>query len=35
VAGYCALTMAKHMGLTPFQVKTLLYLTSDNVKGSA
>jgi subtilisin family serine protease len=35
VAGYCALAMAKHTGLTPFQVKSLLYLTSDNVKESA
>jgi subtilisin len=35
VAGYCALAMGKHLGLTPFQVKSLLYLTSDNVKGSA
>jgi len=35
VAGYCALTLAKHPGLTPFQVKSLLYLTSDNVKGFA
>ena len=33
VAGYCALALAKHPGLTPFQVKSLLYLTSDNVKG--
>lgn len=33
IAGYCALVMAKHQGLTPFQVKSLLYLTSDNVKG--
>lgn len=33
VAGYCALAMAKHPGLTPFQVKSLLYLISDNVKG--
>jgi subtilisin len=35
VAGYCALAMGKHLGLTPFQVKSLLYLTSDNVKGFA
>jgi subtilisin family serine protease len=33
VTGYCALAMAKHPGLTPFQLKSLLYLTSDNVKG--
>ena len=25
----------KHPGLTPFQLKNLLYLTSDNVKGTA
>jgi subtilisin family serine protease len=35
VAGYCALARSKHPGLTPFQVKSLLYLMSDNVKGSA
>jgi subtilisin len=35
VAGYCALALGKHPGLTPFQVKSLLYLTSDNVKGTA
>jgi subtilisin len=34
VAGYCALAKSKHLGLTPFQVKSLLYLTADNVKGS-
>jgi subtilisin family serine protease len=33
VAGYCALALGKHAGLTPFQVMTLMYLTSDNVKG--
>lgn len=35
VAGYCALALGKHLSLTPFQVKSLLYLTSDNVRGSA
>jgi len=35
VAGYCALAIGKHLGLTPFQVKNLLYLTSDNVKDPA
>jgi subtilisin len=35
VAGYCALAKGKHPDLTPFQLKNLLYLTSDNVKGSA
>jgi subtilisin family serine protease len=33
VAGYCALALSKHPNLTPFQVKNLLYLTSQNVKG--
>jgi subtilisin family serine protease len=32
VTGYCALARSKHPGLTPFQVKSLLYLTADNVK---
>lgn len=32
VAGYCTLALSKHPGLTPFQVKNLLYLTSNNVK---
>jgi subtilisin len=31
LAGLCALLLSKHPGLTPFQVKTLLYLTSGNV----
>jgi subtilisin len=35
VAGYCALAMSKHLGLTSFQVKNLLYLTSHNVKVAA
>ena len=35
MAGYCALALSKHLGLTPFQVKSLLYLTSANVKGFA
>jgi subtilisin family serine protease len=35
VAGYCALVRSKHPQLTPFQVKSLLYLISDNVKGFA
>ena len=33
IAGRCALILSKHPGLTPFQVKTILYLTSDNVRG--
>jgi subtilisin family serine protease len=32
VAGYCALVLGKHAGLTPFQVKTILYLTAANVR---
>ena len=31
LSGLCALTLAKHPGLTPFQLKSLLYLTADNV----
>jgi subtilisin len=33
VAGICALVMAKHPELTPFQLKSVLYLTADNVGG--
>jgi len=33
IAGRCALILGKHPGLTPFQLKTILYLTSDNVRG--
>ncbi len=33
VAGRAALIMAKHPGLTPFQIKDILYLTSNNVRG--
>jgi subtilisin family serine protease len=32
VAGLCALALSKHPGLTPFQVKSLLYLTAANVE---
>ena len=36
VAGICALVMAKHPELTPFQLKSVLYLTANNVgKGAA
>jgi subtilisin len=35
ITGRCALILAKHPGLTPFQLKTILYLTSDNVRGGA
>ncbi|MEA2288036.1 MAG: hypothetical protein QOD55_33 [Solirubrobacteraceae bacterium] len=31
VAGICALILAKHPGLTPFEVKTILYMTASNV----
>ncbi len=30
IAGYAALILAKHPGLTPFQVKTILHATADN-----
>ncbi|MBA3347177.1 MAG: S8 family serine peptidase [Actinobacteria bacterium] len=33
VTGLCALALAKHPHLTPFQVKHLLYLTAANVRG--
>jgi subtilisin family serine protease len=32
MAGICALILAKHPGLTPFEVKTILYMTAGNVK---
>lgn len=31
LAGVCALVLAKHPGLTPFELKSLLYLTASNV----
>jgi subtilisin len=31
LAGICALILAKHPGLTPFEVKTILYMTAGNV----
>ena len=31
VSGICALILAEHPGLTPFQVKSLLHATADNV----
>lgn len=31
VTGLCALLLSKHPGLTPFETKTILYLTSANV----
>jgi subtilisin len=33
VSGLCALVLAKHPDLTPFQLKSVLYLVSDNVGG--
>lgn len=33
LSGIAALVLAKHPGLTPFQVKTVLYLISSNVGG--
>jgi subtilisin len=33
VSGLCALVLAKHPELTPFQLKSVLYLVSDNVGG--
>lgn len=35
MSGRCALIRAKHPELTPFQVKSLLYLTADNVLEEA
>jgi subtilisin len=33
VSGICALIMAKHPDLTPFELKSVLYLTANNVVG--
>jgi subtilisin len=33
MSGICALVLGKHPDLTPFQLKSLLYLTSTNVGG--
>jgi subtilisin family serine protease len=33
LSGIAALVLGKHPGLTPFQVKTVLYLISSNVGG--
>ena len=33
LAGICALILSKHPDLTPFQVKSVLYLTASNVGG--
>jgi subtilisin len=34
LAGICARILAKHPGLTPFELKTILYMTANNVKGT-
>jgi subtilisin len=34
ISGICALILAKHPRLTPFQLKSVLYLTASNVGGS-
>jgi subtilisin family serine protease len=33
MSGICALVLAKHPDLTPFQLKSVLYLTANNVGG--
>ncbi len=33
ISGICALVLAKHPTLTPFQLKSVLYLIADNVGG--
>ena len=35
VSAICALVLAKHPGLTPFQLKSILSLTANNVGGDA
>jgi subtilisin family serine protease len=35
VSAICALVLAKHPELTPFQLKSVLYLTASNVGGGA
>jgi subtilisin len=35
MAALCALVLGKHPGLTPFQLKSVLYLTATNVGGGA
>jgi subtilisin family serine protease len=34
MAGIATQVLAKHPGLTPFEVKTILYMTASNVKGA-
>jgi subtilisin len=33
ISGICALVLGKHPDLTPFQLKSVLYLTATNVRG--
>ena len=33
MTGICALVLSKHRELTPFQLKSVLYLTAGNVGG--
>jgi len=35
IAGVCALILGKHAGLTPFQLKSILYLTASNTGTGA
>jgi subtilisin len=35
IAGVCALILGKHRGLTPFQLKSILYLTATNVGATS
>src|SRR5207245_8517058 len=35
ISGLCALIVAKHPQLTPFEVKTVLHATATNVGGGA
>ena len=34
MSGICTLILAKHPDLTPFQLKSILYLTASNVGGA-
>ena len=33
MSGICALILAKHPELSPFELKSVLYLTADNVQA--
>jgi subtilisin family serine protease len=35
VSGICALILSRHPELTPFQLKSVLYLTASNVAAAA